>query len=115
MCGAQAVEGRGVSEGRGEARVVELLMVPVAAFALPDVLKVKAFPRLMALLPPAAYRDMAGSLVRTTLHRGVEVPPSAPPHLRPSLPALPLGDIDASSRGEQAVQKFCMCAHAGEV
>lgn len=72
VCG-QALTERGVREARGEARVVELLMVPVEAFDLSAVLRVQSFPRLMALLPPDAYRDMAAGLVRSALKRGVEV------------------------------------------
>jgi len=70
---ADALTERGVREARGEARVVELLMVPVEAFDLSAVLRVQSFPRLMALLPPDAYRDMAAGLVRSALKRGVEV------------------------------------------
>lgn len=62
-----------MGDPRGEARVVELLGVPLEAYDVVTVLGLAAYPPLMGRLTPGARREMALKVVRSVLDGGTQV------------------------------------------
>ena len=69
----QALAERDMGDARGEARVVELLGVPLEAYNVVTVLGLSAYPPLMGRLTPGARREMALKVVRSVLDGGTQV------------------------------------------
>lgn len=67
---ARALQGRDISETRGENKILEFLTVVVESCDTAAVLQLENLPVLMRLLAPPARRTMALAIVHTAIKRG---------------------------------------------